>query len=112
MRDPARAARLWLAMAVATLWMLTLGRDVEMGSTDDLPALPDQQPMLGQRPPQRPRSLRLSRLGWLWWLVQLIHGQPLPVPRRLVPEPWPAVPEELIPSMPLQKASPRRSGRE
>ena len=27
MREPARAERLWLAMAVATLWTVTMGSD-------------------------------------------------------------------------------------
>lgn len=104
MRDPARAARLWLALAVATLWMLTIGSDMELGPTDDVPDLPDLQPILGQRAAHRPRHIRLFRLGWLWLLVQFIRGQPLPLPRRLIPEPWPDVPQELMPSIPLQKA--------
>ena len=104
MHDPARAARLWLALAVATLWMLTVGSDLELGPTDDCPDLPDLEPILGVRATQRPRAIRLFRLGWLWLLVQLLHGQPLPVPRRLVPEPWPAIPERLIPSIAHQKA--------
>lgn len=104
MHDPARAARLWLAMAVATLWMLTLGSDLELGPSDDYPELPDLTPILGVRAPQRPRTLRLFRLGWLWLLVQLIQGQPLPVPRRLVPEPWPDIPERLNLPVHHQKA--------
>ena len=104
MSDPNRAARLWVALAVATLWMLTVGSDLELGPTDDCADLPDLEPILGVRACQRPRATRLFRLGWLWLLVQLIQGQPLPVPRRLVPEPWPAVPERLFPSIAHQKA--------
>ncbi len=104
MHDPARAARLWLAMAVATLWMLTVGSDLELGPTDDCPDLPDLRTILGVRAPQRPRTLRLFRLGWLWLLVQLIQGQPVPLPRRLVPEPWPDIPERLDLSVVHQKA--------
>ena len=110
MADPARAARLWLAMAVATLWMISVGSDLELAQTpvpdaSDLPVdlpvdLPDLTCMLGRRAPARPRRLRLFRLGWLWLLVQLIHGRPLPIPRRLVPEPWPDIPERL--DLPLQ----------
>jgi hypothetical protein len=83
MTDPARAARLWLAMAVATLWMRTIGSDLELGPTPATPDLHDLQPILGTRAPQQPRRLRLFRLGWLWLLVQLIQGQPAPLPRRL-----------------------------
>lgn len=110
MVDPARAARLWLAMAVATLWMITIGSDLELAQTpaphgSDRPVdLPDVTRMLGSRASARPRRIRLFRLGWLWLLVQLIHGQPLPVPRRLVPEPWPDIPERLDLPVQHQKA--------
>src|SRR6266511_3533208 len=39
MRQPDRVARLWLAMAVATLWMITLGSDLELGPSDSAPDL-------------------------------------------------------------------------
>jgi hypothetical protein len=42
----------------------------------------------------RHRHVRLFRPGWLWLLVQAITAQPLPLPRQLVPEPWPEVPEQ------------------
>lgn len=104
MRDPQRAARLWLAMAVATLWMLTIGSDLEIGPTTAAPDLPDLLPILGARAAHRPRRLRLFRLGWLWLLVQLIHGRPLPLPTRLIPEPWPGIPERLEGLIPHRKA--------
>ena len=43
-------------------------------------------------------------LGWLWLLVQLIKGQDVPLPGRLVPEPRPDIPERLEPSIQHQKA--------
>lgn len=95
MTDPGRASRLWLALAVASLWVVTLGSELETGPTDENPDLPDLRDLLvsplqaGQR-----RRTRLFRLGWLWLLVQLITARPLPLPRRLVPEPWPDVPQE------------------
>jgi hypothetical protein len=98
MTDPNRAARMWLALAVATLWMLTVGSELDQaqeGADAASVELPDLSRILGRRPPSRPRTVRLFRLGWLWLLVQLIQGQPLPLPRRLVPEPWPEVPERL-----------------
>lgn len=104
MKDPARASRLWLAMAVATLWMLTLGSDLELGPCESCPDLPDLSAILGVRAATRPRTLRLFRLGWLWLLVQLIEGQQLALPRRLLPEPWPDIPERLLPSIHHQKA--------
>ena len=104
MREPGRVARLWLALAVATLWMITLGSDLELGPSDQQADLPDLRPLLGLAGARRPRRLRLFRLGWLWLLVQLIEGRPLPVPRRLVPEPWPDIPERLEPSVQHRKA--------
>jgi hypothetical protein len=89
MTDPQRAARLWLALAVATLWMVSIGSDLEVGP---LPSLPNLHPSLSTLPTP-PRRIRLFRLGWLWLLVQLITAQALPLPQRLVPEPWPDVPD-------------------
>jgi hypothetical protein len=93
MHDPARAARLWVALAVATLWMTSVGSQQEDGPTALTDDLPDLGGVLG-RPGRRPRRIRLLRLGWLWVLVQAIHGQPLPVPQRLAPEPWPDIPAD------------------
>jgi len=104
MTDPNRVARLWLAMAVATLWMITLGSDLEVGPSEDCPTLPDLRAILGLRGERRPRRTRLFRLGWLWLLVQLMQHQPLPLPCRLVPEPWPDIPERLERTVHHQKA--------
>ena len=85
MRDPARAERLWLALAVASLWLISVGSAVEDAALDggsDLPAL------TGLWESGR-RVLRLLRLGWLWLHAQQVNGQPLPLPERLIPDPWP-----------------------
>ena len=93
MTDPERAARLWLAVAVATLWLLSVG-----GAADEtIPAstLLDVTALC----PGRPRTRRATRLrlvsvfrqGWVALLVALLRHDPLPQ-GRLVPEPWPAVP--------------------
>lgn len=92
MTDPDRAARLWLALAVAMLWMVSLGTDLEIGPPASMPDLPDLTPLLGGVRRGRIRHLRLFRLGWLWLLVQLIRQMPLPRPTQLVPEPWPTTP--------------------
>jgi hypothetical protein len=104
MTDPARAARLWLAFAVAMLWMVCLGSDLELGPDPDLPALPALRTRLATAHRQpRPRPIRLFRLGWLWLLVSLIRQQPLPLPTRLIPEPWPAC---LHPTQPILSLAP------
>ncbi len=94
MTDPTRAARLWLALAVATLWMTSVGSAQEDRVPTLTEPLPDFRRLLGvcNVPPRR---IRLVRLGWLWVLVQAIQGQPLPLPQQLEPEPWPAIPKRI-----------------
>jgi hypothetical protein len=93
MSHPERAARLWLAVAVATLWLLSVG-----GAADEtVPAstLGDVTPLC----PERPRMRRATRLrlvsvfrqGWVVLLVALLRQELLPQ-GRFVPEPWPAIP--------------------
>ncbi len=103
MTDPARVARLWLALAVATLWMVSVGGELERGPPATTGDLPDVRPLLGVPTRAWPRRTRLFRLGWLWLLVQAIHGQAVPLPTRLVPEPWPEVPEQLLSVVPPPK---------
>jgi hypothetical protein len=90
MTDPQRAARLWLAVAVATLWLLSVG-----GRAED--ALPESTLLPlgeGDCPPARARratQLRLVsifRQGWITILVALLNHRRLPQ-GRFVPEPWP-----------------------
>ena len=87
MTDARRAERLWLALAVAMLWMVSLGTELELPRPAEQPEVPDLAALLG--PPKRRRSLRLFRLGWLGLLARAIAAQPIPLPQRLVPEPWP-----------------------
>jgi DDE family transposase len=92
MTKPERAARLWLAVAVATLWLLSVGGEAE----ETIPAstVPDVTPLL----PMQPRMRRATRLrlvsvfrrGWTLILVALLEQAPLPL-GRFIPEPWPAV---------------------
>lgn len=87
MTDPSRTARLWFALALATLWMVSAGSDLEQGVNLDDPDLPDVSALLDRTPVRR---IRLLRLGRLWLLVQAIAHQRLPLPQLLLPEPWPA----------------------
>ncbi len=97
---PDRAARLWLAVAGATLWLLSVGGEAE----ETLPAstIPDIT-ALAPRPPRTRRATRLRlvrvfRRGWIRILVALLDQTPRPM-GRLVPEPWPAVPESEEPRL-------------
>jgi hypothetical protein len=104
MIDPARAARLWLAVAVSTLWLLSVGGEADA-------AIPASTLLdVTERCPGQPRSRRATRLrlisifrqGWTTILVALLRQEPLPE-GRLVPEPWPAGPareEEEAPAQP------------
>jgi len=90
MTDPQRAARLWLAVAVATLWLLSVGGLAE----DTLPEstlLPladaDCLPSRSRRATQL-RLVSVFRQGWITILVALLNQRRLP-PSRFVPEPWP-----------------------
>jgi Transposase DDE domain len=93
MSAPDRAARLWLAVAVATLWLLSVGGEADA----TIPA----STLLAVTVwcPERPRTRRATRLrlvsvfrqGWVRLLVALLRQEPLPQ-GRLVPEPWAAVP--------------------
>jgi hypothetical protein len=85
MTHPSRVERLWLALAVATLWVISVGAALEQAA--DLPALQDLAP--SPVAPPRPRRLRLFRLGLLHLLACLVTTRPLPLPHRLVPDPWP-----------------------
>ena len=91
MTDPERATRLWLAMAVATLWVVSVGGAVEVSEPasmrTDRPLAPRTAPRT--RRSTRPRLLSCFRQGVLAIHVALLHGQPLPV-SRFIPEPWPS----------------------
>ncbi len=92
MDDPDRAARLWLAVAVATLWLLLVGGEAEEDIPDctflDLsPALATQR---RQRQATRLRLVSCFRLGWTRILVALLNQQPLPC-GAFSPEPWPTL---------------------
>jgi len=110
MNDPERAARLWLAVAVATLWLLSVGGVAE----DEIPAstVLDVTALC----PGRPRTRRATRLrlvsvfrqGWVALLVALLRQEPWPQ-GAFVPEPWPVVPpweeEAHEPELALPKAA-------
>ena len=90
MSEPARAERLWLALAVATLWMLSVGGEVEASLEKlGLAALSD---FLLPARAGRVRVVRLLRLALIWLMVCLLHGVRFPMPSRLRPDPWPTRP--------------------
>jgi hypothetical protein len=111
MRNPQRAERLWLAMAVATLWVVSVGCQAEVAQPVRLlAALPEthiarQRAQKGQA---QGRVLSCFRRGRLLLVAALLNGQALPM-GQLVPEPWPKSLdthiERPLAYRPLQKAA-------
>lgn len=92
MTEPQRAARLWLAVAVATLWLLSVGGMADAAIPDS--TLLDVSAALGmqcrQRRATRLRLVSAFRRGWTLILVALLDHEPLPM-ATFLPEPWPTV---------------------
>jgi hypothetical protein len=85
-------------VAVATLWMVSVGGALEVETLPAGTAIPDRRPLLGAtgQMPGRRRLLRLMRLGWVWCLVCQITTGGLPLPQPFVPEPWPEMPRRVL----------------
>ncbi|MGI8550806.1 MAG: hypothetical protein ACR2PL_08480 [Dehalococcoidia bacterium] len=94
MTDPQRAARLWLAVAVSTRWLLSVGGEAE--TTVPASTLPEVSAALGQqrrkREATRLRLVSSFRRGWACILAALLNQTTLPH-GRFRPEPWPARPD-------------------
>jgi len=104
--QPDRAARLWLAVAVATVWLLSVGEEADdtipMRTVQDGTAL--VPPQARSRRATRRRLVRVFRRGWTLILVAWRNQAPLPL-GRFVPDPWPAVaePEAETPTVPARE---------
>jgi hypothetical protein len=103
MTEPQRAARLWVAVAVAPLGLLSGGGRAEatipVGTLLALPASGEP----GARP-RRATPLRLAsvfRRGWLSLRVALLNHHRLPL-GRCVPEPWPRAAQGITLSVPIE----------
>lgn len=90
MTDPARAERLWLAMALATWWVVRVGGAAEVAQPAPQVAAWPTTHIARQRASGRrvPRTLSCFRRGRLVLVRAVLHGDALPV-MRLIPEPWP-----------------------
>ncbi len=92
MTDPARAERLWLAIAVATLWVVSVGGEADASlPVSTLDALPETH--IARRTRQsvsRPHLLSCFARGWLTIMGALIRGEGV-VLGRFVPQTWPSV---------------------
>ncbi len=92
MTDPARAERLWLAIAVATLWVVSVGGEADASlPTSTLDALPETHvARRTRRNASRPRLLSCFARGLLTIVAALIRGEGV-VLGRFVPQVWPSV---------------------
>jgi len=90
MTSPARAERLWLVLAVATLWVVSVGCEAEAGlPVPVLEGLPEQH--VARRQARRGgmgREMSCFRRGRLVLVAALCSGQEVPL-GKLLPEPWP-----------------------
>lgn len=104
MTDPARAARLWLAIAVATLWVVSVGGEADANppcsELEDLPPLHIARRTASKR--SRPRLQSCFAQGLRRIFVALLDGRRLPM-GRFIAEPWPTT---LPPRKPSQKQKP------
>jgi hypothetical protein len=88
MADPARAERLWLAVAIATWWLLSVGGEADEGiPTETMNEVPQTQ--RSHRP--RWRLIAIFRQGWNQIIAALMHRKRLPFGRGR-PETWPKLP--------------------
>jgi hypothetical protein len=89
--DPKRSERHWLAIAVATLWAVSVGGEADAtlpeSSIDELPELHIAKTKKTKKH-SRPRLISCFRRGVIVILVRLIAGQQLRL-GRFYPEPWP-----------------------
>jgi hypothetical protein len=102
MKDPARAERLWLAVAMATWWVLSVGGEADASiPVETMAEAPQTQ--RSRRP--RWRLLAIFHGGWNQIIAALMCHDPLPFGTGK-PEPWPLT----VPSAVANRANkpPRR----
>jgi hypothetical protein len=98
MTAPDRVGRVWLAMAVATLWVLSIGSADDQAALgrrqETMPALattPNPSHRLAPKAPRQPhRLVSVLRQGLATLLALLITGQAV-MPGPWYPESWPEI---------------------
>jgi hypothetical protein len=89
MKDPGRAERVWLALAVATLWLVVIGAVLE---SDERKETLGELPRVGEQPGQPvSRAHRLFALGLAAWVAAAVNGTELPsgkLPAELWADTW------------------------
>ncbi|MEI6047151.1 MAG: hypothetical protein WCS37_22645 [Chloroflexota bacterium] len=89
---PVRAERMWLAMAVATLWVVSVGGEAELelsaSSLDELPESHIARRSVKTHGRSKPRILGVFRRGLIVLLMSFYQGERKRI-GRFVPEAWP-----------------------
>jgi hypothetical protein len=88
MEDQARAERLWLAVAIATWWLLSVGGEADAAIPQETM---DEVPQTQRRRRPRWRLVALFHHGWTQIIAALVRQEPLPIGTGK-PEPWPHLP--------------------
>ena len=93
MPQPERAARRWLAVAVAPLWLRSVGGVAEatIPASTRLDVSDGRASQRRQRRATRRRLVSVFRRGWSTILVAWLNQRPLPL-GGVLPEPWPLAP--------------------
>ncbi|GAB4298202.1 MAG: hypothetical protein Fur0025_36560 [Oscillatoriaceae cyanobacterium] len=83
--DPQRAERHWLAMAIATQWLLSVGSSSDAAPPDySATEVPDHHQANSVKPQsKRPRLMSYFLIGLLKILADLLNGQPIRMPSLL-----------------------------
>ena len=103
MDDPARAERLWMAIAIATWWLLSVGGEAEEQDDKPLDIKIPSVPGSVRRRGKRWREIGIFQRGWSLIIAALLNHQLLPVkPGR--PEGWPSLPEINAPNLAIYAA--------
>ena len=92
MQDPARASRLWLAIAVATLWVVCVGgeADQNLPPSSLLTLPPTHIARRLAKSASRPRLVACFKRGIITILLALFSQAPLPF-GKFLPPPWPTL---------------------
>jgi hypothetical protein len=91
MDDPARAERLWMAIAIATWWLLSVGGEAEAQTDTPLAITEPVEPGAARQRGQHWRLVGILQHGWSLIIAALLNHQLLPV-KPGQPEAWPGMP--------------------
>ena len=107
MTNPERAQRLWLVVALATIWLLSVGGEAEADAPESaFDPLPTNLPaQTRQRRATRLRQIGIFRLGLIRLTLAMIDHATLPH-GHFLPEPWPSAPPLPTSYLPQNPPSP------